>query len=152
MTKIPLSKLNVISVNPTSSISKENPCYPCSLCCRHIALEIDAPEDARDFSELFWFLYHQGIKVYIDDEGDWMLEVTTRCNNLTDKNECGIHEHAPRTCKEYDISECERTIQEPYWEEMFASPKDLVNYLQKHHKKILQELIKNKEIPPFLLE
>lgn len=151
MTKIPLSKLNVISVNDTSKVSDVNPCYPCSLCCRHIALEIDEPEDREEFSQILWHLYHKGVKIYIDED-DWMMEVEAKCKNLTDKNECGIHKYAPQTCKEYKIESCERSIQEPYWDEMFRTPKDLVNYMKLNHEEILQELIDNKEIPPFLLD
>ena len=34
------------------------PCLTCALCCTYIAVQIDAPDTAKEASEVLWYLYH----------------------------------------------------------------------------------------------
>ncbi|MFH1212436.1 MAG: hypothetical protein V1659_05945 [Candidatus Woesearchaeota archaeon] len=51
-------------------------------CCRYIAVEVDAPEGMGDFEDMLWWLYHENVMLYIDDEHDWILEFRTPCRHL----------------------------------------------------------------------
>ncbi len=52
----------------------ENMCRFCGACCRHVAIEIDTPEDTDDYEDIYWYLLHENIKVFVtekdDDEAD----------------------------------------------------------------------------------
>ncbi|HHQ45135.1 MAG TPA: YkgJ family cysteine cluster protein [Candidatus Altiarchaeales archaeon] len=104
-------------------------CRGCSLCCRHLTTQIDAPEDREGFENIRWFLLHKGVKVFIDDEGDWYLEFKTTCNALTEEGLCGIYETRPDICRRYETVDCEK--HGDYWEELFEKPEDLEAYLKR---------------------
>lgn len=76
-------------------------------CCRHIALEIDTPTTNAEFDHIRWFLFHKGIKVFIDHDGSWNLEVATDCRSLK-KGRCLSYETRPSICRDYPGEEkCE---------------------------------------------
>jgi len=81
-------------------------CKRCSNCCRYIATEIDKPEKKEDYDEIVWFLLHENVHVYIDDEDDWIVEFSTKCRALDDDGKCKVHEKKPELCKKYDPAEC----------------------------------------------
>ena len=88
-------------------MKKRNPCDGCSLCCRHIAVEIDAPESEKDYDEIRWFLLHRDVWVFVDDDG-WNLQVNTPCEKLDDKGWCTYYEKRPGICKDYSSENCEK--------------------------------------------
>ncbi|MEL7238972.1 MAG: YkgJ family cysteine cluster protein, partial [Planctomycetota bacterium] len=48
-------------------------CERCSaLCCRQIALPLDNPEDAEDFDNIRWYLMHENVHVFVEDE-QWYI-------------------------------------------------------------------------------
>lgn len=99
--------------NPTLSPGglikqSSHPCWSCSMCCTYVATQIDEPTTMADYDHIVWYLYHEGISVYIDWEGDWYLQMETRCVNLTPAGLCGIYEHRPAICKDFDWRDCER--------------------------------------------
>ena len=62
-------------------------CEDCpAQCCKYVALEIDKPETKKDWDNIFWYLHHQNIVVFIDQDNDWMIEFRTPCKNLLNNN------------------------------------------------------------------
>lgn len=43
---------------------------------------------------------HENVVVWMDD-GDWYLEVRTRCKNLLPDNKCAVYETRPQICRDY---------------------------------------------------
>jgi Fe-S-cluster containining protein len=77
------------------------PCHDCTArCCKYFALEIDEPKDAEDFDFIRWYLMHEHVVVWKDD-GDWYLEIRTRCKNLLPDNRCAVYETRPQICRDY---------------------------------------------------
>ena len=82
-------------------------CSRCTaLCCRYFGLEIDTPEDERDFDKLRWFMIHQQVEIYVE-AGAWHLNILTPCRHLQPDNRCGIYETRPYLCRDYDTDGCE---------------------------------------------
>ncbi len=98
-------------------------------CCRKLAVQIDTPKTKRDFEDIKWYLYHEGISVYIDNEGDWLVQLPSRCTHLKRDGKCAIYERRPPVCREAKVSECERNIKET--RVLFSKPEDIEKYLKK---------------------
>lgn len=111
--------------------SGELTCAGCSHCCHYIALEIDKPTAKRDYDNLFWFLLHDGVSVYIDHSARWFVQFDTTCRALTNDEQCGIYEKRPQVCRDYALDECVRHNEEPPEKHLFVTPEDLEAYLAK---------------------
>ena len=103
-------------------------------CCRHIALEIDEPDDAAQFDDIRWYLCHQGVQVFVED-GKWYLQVYARCRYLDDNFSCTNYENRPNLCRSYDMGSCEGTKLDFEYELHFKSDADLDAYLSKKKKR-----------------
>lgn len=95
-------------------------------CCRHIALQIDTPDSEDDFDTLRWFLLHRGVKVFIDHDDSWNLEVATDCTALTD-GRCAIYDRRPRICRDYPPADdaCEHEEPGTSYKVLFRTAEDL---------------------------
>ena len=102
-------------------------------CCKYISIKIKPPNSESDWDEFWWWLSHDGISVVKDEDG-WMVIVTTRCDHLQANNLCGIHPHHPKTCLDYDPTNCEYTGPVEF-EVCLTSPDDLVTYMQRRRLK-----------------
>lgn len=79
------------------------PCQLCpARCCNYFALHVDTPVTPEDHDYVRWFLMHEHVVVWRQD-GDWYLEVRTRCKNLQPDNRCGIYDTRPQICREYGL-------------------------------------------------
>lgn len=77
------------------------PCHLCSgRCCRYFALEINRPVTPADHDQVRWFLLHEGTTVWVLD-GNWHLEIRSRCGQLREDNSCAIYDRRPEICREY---------------------------------------------------
>ncbi|MBD3261876.1 MAG: YkgJ family cysteine cluster protein [Candidatus Altiarchaeales archaeon] len=103
-------------------------CVGCTRCCRHVTLEIDAPEDEEDFENIRWYLLHQNVSVFKSDD-EWYVEFHTPCRMLSEDGGCRVYEQRPKICSDYDPSECELNGQ--YWDVRFTCPEELSKYLGK---------------------
>ncbi len=107
-----------------------NACARCTaLCCRYVAVEIDEPEDDRDYDNIRWYVSHENIQVYQDDEGGWYIQFFTRCRHLGRENECTIHPNHYQICKDYKMRECEFTLGQGGEKRLFRLPEDVDRYL-----------------------
>lgn len=81
-------------------------CAQCGLCCTYVAIEIDGPTSAKRATELLWYLYHQGVSLYENDDS-WMVQFETTCRFLTEDRRCGVYATRPHICREFSEQECE---------------------------------------------
>jgi Fe-S-cluster containining protein len=88
-------------------MESDNPCNGCSLCCRYVAMEIDKPENQKDFDQIKWFLVHKDVWIFIDHDNSWNIQFNTPCEKL-EENLCGIYETRPRICQDYSSENCEK--------------------------------------------
>ena len=109
-------------------------CGHCNLCCKHIVIELDTPENKEDYHEILWFLCHKNIKVYIGDEGDWNAEINNECKYLKDSR-CSIYEERPDICRGYEPDECELHGEGEYYKKMFESRDDFLKYMEENNIK-----------------
>ena len=114
------------------TVSPKDPadvCPPCGRCCRYVALGIDAPSSVKAVSMALWFVYHRDVSIYQSHEGDWFLLVPTECDNLLPDGLCGVYEHRPFICREYDVDGCEGTRDEPAEKLRFDDGPSFVTWL-----------------------
>jgi Fe-S-cluster containining protein len=89
-------------------LTPENKCSRClpSRCCTYITEALDTPRSKADFDHLLWQVSHEGVEIYKDASG-WYLLVLGRCEHLQADGACGIYEVRPRICRDYDNDWCE---------------------------------------------
>jgi len=96
-------------------------------CCRHIALPIDEPENKRDFDDIRWYLVHEGVSVFVED-GEWYVNIETRCRHLQEDFRCGIYETRPKVCREYSADNCDYHSGDYGWDEHFTCAEHLKEF------------------------
>ena len=57
-------------------------CTDCGRCCTYVGVGINAPTSPRYATDVLWYLYHQGVYVYVDGEREWSVHFEARCKNL----------------------------------------------------------------------
>lgn len=123
-------------------------CDRCTaLCCRYFALGIDDPETPEDYDDIRWYLAHENVHVFIEDD-DWYLSVQTRCQFLQDDNRCGIYEDRPKICREYTTDNCDYWTGQYDFEQYFVKPEELEAYAQtvlgeRYTRYVMNQRIKN---------
>src|SRR3989344_2713385 len=82
-------------------------CEDChGACCREVSVEMDKPKTLEDWDIIRWMVAHDNVAVYMDDEGDWLVEFKTKCSKLDGKNRCTIYKVRPKTCSDYPMEDC----------------------------------------------
>lgn len=89
----------------TDTKSKAN-CTACGLCCSYVAIEIDAPKTVKQATQLLWYVYHEGVSLYVNDD-EWMVQFDTTCVHLQPDYRCGIYATRPHICREFSEQDCE---------------------------------------------
>jgi Fe-S-cluster containining protein len=120
------------------SIPLENKCSRCigSKCCTYTteALGI-TPRSKSDFDHLLWQVSHEGIEIYKDEDG-WFLLLQGKCEHLLENGACAIYETRPQICREYDNDWCEYDAPaEEAFELYFRNYGELLKYCKKRFKK-----------------
>ena len=82
-----------------------NPCAGCDHCCRYITINIPTPRTKLDFDNIRWYILHQNVCVFLDWEGDWMVQFDTTCEWLVD-GRCTHYRFRPEICRDYDPADC----------------------------------------------
>lgn len=78
-----------------------------STCCTYITEALGAaPRSKADFDHLLWQVSHEGVSIYKDSDG-WFLLIEARCSHLLADGGCGIYESRPQICRDYDNHWCE---------------------------------------------
>jgi Fe-S-cluster containining protein len=81
-------------------------CAQCGLCCTYLAIEIDGPTTVKRATELLWYLYHEHVSIYLNDDS-WMVQFETTCRYLTADRRCGVYATRPHICREFSEQDCE---------------------------------------------
>lgn len=106
-------------------------CLPAK-CCTYFSLEVDEPEDRKDFEAMLWQIAHKGVSFYIYRKA-WYMMVDTVCEFLTPENKCAIYETRPYICKEHSIDSCEYTGDDDYgFTEHFKSYDELLAWIKEN--------------------
>ena len=104
-------------------------CKKCNgKCCNYITIQIKPPEEDIDFEELKWFLCHENIIVYIDNDGEWCVEVATKCKNIDKNNRCMIYPIRPKVCSDHKTADCEANDFEAFYKRIFTKMEDIDAY------------------------
>lgn len=121
---------------PVTDITSENKCDFCSAkCCQYITQEIDTPRSIHAFDVLLWQLAHEGVHVFKDDNG-WYLLSMARCRHLLPNNMCGIYETRPMICREHANDSCEMDVPiDEGCDLYFQKYEELDEYCRKRFKK-----------------
>jgi Fe-S-cluster containining protein len=120
------------------SIPVENKCSRCngSKCCTYTteALGIN-PRSKSEFDHLLWQVSHEGVEIYKDEDG-WFLLLQGKCEHLLETGACAIYETRPQICREYENDWCEYDAPaEEAFELYFRNYGELLKYCKKRFKK-----------------
>lgn len=123
---------------------KKNPCHNCSLCCRYVALEIDTPEDKKEYDQIRWFLLHKDVWIFIDNDNSWNIQFNTPCEKL-DGHLCSIHpkklgtkkDLRPQICGDYESESCEKWGEGKSYKTLWKHEEEFVKWMKKHKPKFL---------------
>ena len=110
-------------------------CQKCAgLCCRYLALPIENPTTKNDYDDIRWYLAHEGISVFVED-GEWYINIASRCKYLTSENLCDIYETRPRICRGYKDGSCDYHSGDYGYELYFTSTEELDEYVARNGSK-----------------
>jgi uncharacterized protein len=112
-------------------------CAECGArCCRHVAMSIDKPVCKRDYDNIRWFLMHKGVSVFVDHDGDWVVQFLADCRYLGTSHECTRYEERPRVCRDYPApdDECEHLGEDEPHRILFTTAEQFEQYLAKKGK------------------
>ena len=112
-------------------MAKKILCDKCTgLCCRYFALPIETPEDWEDYDDIRWYLCHENITVFVEDD-DWYLNVKNKCRHLTNGgHKCDIYKTRPKICRGYKTADCDLTEGEYDYELHFTNDKQMQEYMK----------------------
>lgn len=97
-------------------------------CCRYFTVPLERPEDEHDFDALYWYMLHEGVSIYVDAEGDWFVNVDSRCRALGEDGMCTVYSRRPDICREHNDEICEKGDEEYGFREHFLTVEALKDY------------------------
>lgn len=105
-------------------------CDVCAaLCCRYFSLPIDNPDTPKDFDDLRWYMLHENVVAFVEDD-QWYLGIMNRCKQLQPDNRCGIYETRPRICRKYSTDNCDYHGGDYNFEHLFTSADQLMRFAE----------------------
>lgn len=110
-------------------------CLDCGECCTYVAVGINAPRTPGYATDVLWYLYHEGVYVYRDGDGDWSVHFEARCRNLAPDLKCRIYEERPHICRGFSNLTCEVNSKEGH-PVTFTSPEQFLDWLEVKHPKV----------------
>ncbi len=106
-------------------------CITCGAkCCSYFALPIEEPETKGDFDDIRWYLLHEGVSVFVDDD-DWYIQIDSTCTALRPDHLCGIYEDRPRICRKYKAKDCEHAEPDGEHDLLLRTPEECLDYAKK---------------------
>ena len=118
-------------------LSAEEKCGFCPgrKCCTYVTESLATPRSKSDFDHLLWQVSHEGVAVYKDEDG-WFLLVEGRCSHLQPDGRCGIYERRPQVCRDYSNDYCEFDAPaEEGFELYFPDYESLLTYCRRRFKR-----------------
>jgi len=109
-----------------------NVCEHCTaVCCEYVALPIETPKTAGGFDDVRWYLVHESVFVFVEDD-DWYIAFHTPCRHRLADHRCGIYHTRPRICRQYGADQCDYHSGDYGWQQHFTVPEHLEAYLREH--------------------
>lgn len=121
------------------------PCTECGKCCTYVGVGINAPSTRRHATDVLWYLYHEGVSVYRDDDGEWSVHFETRCRHLDDDLLCRIYTERPHICRSFDNTTCD-VNSGPSRAVTFREPRQFLDWLAVRHPRVYKA-IEKKYVP-----
>jgi len=121
------------------------PCVECGKCCTYVAVGINAPTTPRTATDILWYLYHQGVSVYRDHDGEWAVMFDARCRHLQDDLLCAVYADRPHICRAFDNRTCE--VNEPGGGVLFSTPDEFLTYLEKERPRLYLQISRTHVVP-----
>jgi len=115
-------------------------CADCTQCCEYISLEIDKPVDLTDVDHIVWYLIHENVWVWVDEEDDWFVQFNTPCEKLEDSGRCNWYAHRPKICQDYKQAECPKYTRSMAEKYLFKNEDDFLEWLAHHRSKKMRKL------------
>ena len=111
--------------------AKKMLCDKCTgLCCRYFALPIETPEDREDYDDIRWYLCHENVSVFVEDD-DWYINLDNKCSYLSEKDfQCDIYTKRPKICRKYTTKDCDYVPGEYDYELHFVDDKQMEEYIR----------------------
>ena len=115
------------------------PCTECARCCRYVGVGINAPTTPRLATDVLWYLYHENVSVYRDEQGEWSVLFETRCRNLRDDLLCAVYDERPHICRGFDNTECD--VNAPGARALtFREPAEFLGWLEAKRPRLFAKL------------
>lgn len=122
---------------PSSKAADVNKCSRChnSKCCTYTTEALGvAPRAKSDFDHLLWQISHQGVELY-KDAGGWYLMFQGSCEHLQSDGGCAIYNERPQICRDYSNDWCEYDESaEKGFQLYFRNYAELLTYCKKRFK------------------
>jgi Fe-S-cluster containining protein len=115
-------------------------CTACGLCCTYVAIETDAPNTAKRATQLLWYVYHEGVSLYVNED-EWMVQFETTCKHLQADYRCGVYATRPHICREFSEQNCEINTGDDG--HTFYTAAEFMTYLQGTRPRVHRVLEKN---------
>lgn len=118
-------------------------CEHCAAaCCRYLAIQIDAPEGKRDYDDIRWYLMHEGISIFVEEDEDdgeeaWYIQIQTVCKNLGLNNLCQVYENRPEICADYKAGDCDYACGDHDYKLFFTHHKQLEDHYEQEFGEVL---------------
>jgi Fe-S-cluster containining protein len=116
-------------------------CTECGNCCTYVGVGINAPSRTRYATDILWYLYHEGVYVYLDGDAEWSVHFEARCRQLGDDLLCRIYEDRPHICRSFDNTTCEVNDLE-HDALTFREPREFLDWLSKNKPRIYRKVEK----------
>ncbi len=122
------------TVNKPRILSKCDLCTN-STCCTYVTQQIDTPRSKYAFEILLWQVSHEGVGVYKDEDG-WFVMFDAVCAHLNPDGRCNIYQDRPIICRTHDNEFCEYDAPaEDGFELYFPDYPALLTYCKKRFKR-----------------
>ena len=129
---------------PLPVVALERPlvqCTECGRCCTYVGVGINPPASPRHATDILWYLYHEGVYVYVDGEGEWSVHFAARCRHLGPDLRCGVYAERPHICRTFDNRTCE--VNDPAHESLtFREPAEFLEWLRASRPRIYARIEK----------
>ncbi len=114
-------------------------CTECGRCCTYVGVGINPPTSARHATDVLWYLYHEGVYVYVDGDGEWSVHFGARCRHLGPDLRCGIYAERPHICRTFDNRSCE--VNDPVHDSLsFREPDEFLEWLRERRPRIYEKI------------
>ncbi|MBN1163947.1 MAG: YkgJ family cysteine cluster protein [Candidatus Krumholzibacteriota bacterium] len=103
--KIAYNRKKKLEKKPTRPKNRCDDCIPAK-CCMYFSVEIDEPENRKDWDDMLWILAHRDVQIYMNDDR-WYVLVMNECRFYTPDRGCLIYPKRPLICRAHTWKDCE---------------------------------------------